>query len=47
MGYSFIVHLNICFLVLGISCEGFNLFLLTSKGVNNIFINELISYQGI
>jgi hypothetical protein len=42
---SFIAHLNKCFLVLVILCEGLVLFLLISKGMNNIFIHELIPYQ--
>jgi hypothetical protein len=31
--------------MLVISCEGFNPFPFTSKGMNNIFIHELSSYQ--
>jgi hypothetical protein len=37
--------LNKGFFVLVISCEGFNPFPLTSKGIINIFIHELNSDQ--
>jgi hypothetical protein len=44
-GLFFIAQLNKGFFVLVISCESFNPFPFTSKGMNNIFIHELIPYQ--
>jgi hypothetical protein len=42
MGDSFIAHLKKkVFIILIISCEGFNPFPFTSKDMNNIFIHEL------
>jgi hypothetical protein len=45
MSHCFIAHLNKCFLVLVILCEGLILFPFTSKGMNNIFIHESGPYQ--
>jgi hypothetical protein len=45
MDYSFIAQSNKDFFVLVISCESFNPFIFTDKGVINISIYELISYQ--
>jgi hypothetical protein len=46
MGYSFIPHLNKGFLSrLSIHVQALNPFIFTHKGVINIFIYELISYQ--
>jgi hypothetical protein len=44
-GLFFYCTIEYRFLVLVISCEIFNSFLLSSKDMNNIFIRELIPYQ--